>query len=348
MTNQSKKSTLQGLIVGGFICEYHHKGAAKGAFDEWMERLDIEIVTPKNREELLSDFETKYNNVKVIYLSIYCAKYLGPFDKEFINRLPESVKFITFAMAGYDPLDVNACAERGIYVSHVEGMVDAPTADLAVYLILATLRNTTRYIDNVRQGNWHHGVPLGNDPEGKTLGILGMGGIGKALAKRMRGFDMHIQYNNRNRLDPEVEEKYKATYVNFETLLQTSDIIFVSVPLNPATYHLLDTPQFTIMKEGVFIINTARGPIINENALVDALKTGKVAGAGLDVLEKEPEIHPDLLDHPRCTILPHIASSTNESLYNMDVSTMKNMEAALLHDTLLTPVPEHKQFFAPK
>ncbi|KAG2216164.1 hypothetical protein INT45_001602 [Circinella minor] len=224
-------------------------------------------------------------------------------------------------------------------------MVDAPTADTAVYLILATLRNTMQYHENVRQGKWNHGVLRGNNPEGKTLGILGMGGIGKALAKRMRGFDVKIQYYNRNRHTMEVEKKYDANYVSFETLLQTSDIIFISVPLNSSTYRLLDKPQFDMMKQGVFIINTARGPIIHENALVSALETGKVAGAGLDVYEKEPNIHPGLLSHPRCVLLPHISSQTEESLYNMDRETMKNMEAALLYNTLLTPISEHKQFF---
>ncbi|KAI9479546.1 D-isomer specific 2-hydroxyacid dehydrogenase [Zychaea mexicana] len=329
----------QGLIVGQLICADQEK------FDGLMERLDIQIATSKTRTQLFADFAEKYKNVKAVYLSIFCAKNFGPFDKEFIEQLPKSAKYICYAMAGYDLLDVAACTARNIYVSHVENMVDAPSADIAVYLILASLRNATQYIHNVREGRWKHGVPLGNDPEGKTLGILGMGGIGKALAKRMRAFDMNIQYNNRRRLDPEVEAKYDATYVTFDNLLRTSDVIFVSVPLNDSTYHLLDAPQFAKMKSGVIIINTARGPIISEDALVAALETGKVAAAGLDVFEKEPDIHPGLLAHPRSTLLPHIASSTKESLYNMDLATMKNMEAALVRDTLLTPIPEHKHMF---
>ncbi|KAI8146008.1 D-isomer specific 2-hydroxyacid dehydrogenase [Fennellomyces sp. T-0311] len=329
----------RGLIVGPLI------SVRLDAFETFMKSHDIEVISSKTRQDLFVDFAEKYKDVKAIYLSAFGVGTYGPFDKEFVNHLPEKLKYINYSLAGYDALDIAACTARNIYVSHVEKMIDAPTADMAAYLILASFRNTTHAQNNLRLGRWNRGVALGNDPEGKMLGILGMGGIGKALAKRMRGFEMSIQYNNRNRLSAEVEKEYGATYVSFEVLLQTSDVIFVSVPLSPSTFHLLDTPQFAMMKPGVIIVNTARGKVISESALVTALESGHVAAAGLDVFEDEPNVHPGLLTHPRCTLQPHISSSTKESLYNMDTATMKNMEAALDHDTLLTPVPEHKHFF---
>lgn len=243
-------------------------------------------------------------------------------------------------------------------------------------------------IDNVYgSGRWRHGVPFGNDPEGKTLGILGMGGIGKALAKRMLGFDMKIQYHNRTKLDAEgteemhklwytlgnstatdylvcvVENKYQASYVDFDTLLRTSDCIFISVPLNKSTYHLIDGPELAKMKDGVIIVNTSRGKVIREASLSRALETGKVAAAGLDVFEgvselffltpslsnldlKEPDvIHPGLLSHPRCTLLPHVGTNTQETMHAMEVVCLNNFETALTKGTFINPIPEQKHLF---
>ncbi len=152
-------------------------------------------------------------------------------------------------------------------------------------------------------------MSLGHDPEGKTLGILGMGGIGSALAHRAVAFDLKVQYHNRQPITPE-SNPTNARYVPFETLLRTSDVISVHLPLSNATRHLIGSKEFAMMKDGVVIVNTARGSIIDEQALVDAVEGGKVFGAGLDVYEMEPKVHPGLLNSGKVVLLPHIGTAT--------------------------------------
>lgn len=153
---------------------------------------------------------------------------------------------------------------------------------------------------------------LGHDPEGKTLGILGMGGIGSAVARRALAFDFKIQYHNRHPLSPD-QNPSGATYVDFETLLRTSDAISVHLPLGVGTRGLIGKREFTMMKEGVVIVNTARGPIIDEEALVEAVESGKVFGAGLDVYEREPEVSEGLVDNENVVLLPHVGTATYET-----------------------------------
>lgn len=153
---------------------------------------------------------------------------------------------------------------------------------------------------------------LGHDPEGKTLGILGMGGIGSAVARRALAFDFKIQYHNRHPLPPD-QNPFGATYVDFETLLRTSDAISVHLPLGEGTRGLIGKREFTMMKEGVVIVNTARGPIIDEEALVEAVESGKVFGAGLDVYEREPEVSEGLVDNENVILLPHVGTATYET-----------------------------------
>lgn len=156
-------------------------------------------------------------------------------------------------------------------------------------------------------------MDLGHDPEGKILGILGMGGIGGALARRAAPFDMKIQYHNRHPVAPE-QNPTNAKYVSFEQLLRTSDVISVHLPLSKATRHLIGRKEFAMMKSGVVIINTARGKIVDEEALVDALDSGKVFAAGLDVYEKEPEIHEGLISSDKAVLLPHVGTATLETM----------------------------------
>lgn len=160
-------------------------------------------------------------------------------------------------------------------------------------------------------GKWRGNFSLGHDPKNKVLGILGMGGIGSAVAHRAKAFGMKIQYHNRHQLPAQEEEG--AKYVSFEELLKTSDVLSLNLSLNASTRHIIAKPQFDAMKDGVIIINTARGPLIDEAALVDALKSGKVWTAGLDVFEEEPKIHPGLLEADNVVLLPHIGTGTFET-----------------------------------
>jgi glyoxylate reductase len=329
----------QVLIVGciDFAIDY---------YEELSKKYNIEYYTSKSRDEFFQDCQTKYKDTRVIYRSSESQQVIGPFDEELVKRLPQSLKYIVYCGAGYDSINVSACADRKIMVSHTPMAVDDGTADIAALLILACCRNMMQAADNLRQGRWRNGVRMGTDPQGKVLGILGAGGIGRTLAKRMAGFDLaQIQYYNRHRLSKELEDQYGLTYVDFQTLLKTSDILSVHCPLNASTTHLLNYREFSMMKTGVILVNTARGKVINEAALINALERGKVLAAGLDVFEEEPRISTGLLSHPRCVLLPHIGTFTNESQYKMEKLVLDNLVAALEQDTLLTPVPEHKVFF---
>ena len=181
---------------------------------------------------------------------------------------------------------------------------------------------------------------MGRDPKRKTLGILGMGGIGQAVAARAKPFGMSIQYHNRNRLPAEQEEG--AKYVSFEELLKTSDVLSLNLALNASTRHIITKAEFDKMKDGICIINTARGPIIDEAALVDALNSGKVSTAGLDVFEEEPKIHPGLLENTNAVLLPHIGTATWETQKDMEVLVLDNLRSAIEGKGLLTQVPEQK------
>ena len=181
-------------------------------------------------------------------------------------------------------------------------------------------------------------MDLGHDPEGKTLGILGMGGIGGALARRAAPFDMKIQYHNRRRVAPE-KNPTGAEYVSLEHLLATSDVISVHLPLSDRTRHFIGREEISMMKDGVVIVNTARGPIIDEEALVEALESGKVFGAGLDVFEREPEIHEGLIRNNNTVLLPHTGTATYETMVSwkslsMQASALRkrvSMSCKLLH-----------------
>lgn len=227
----------------------------------------------------------------------------------------------------------------GISVSNTPGAVDASTASTAIYLLLGALRRTHIPATALRAGKWRGAMQLTHDPENKILGILGMGGIGTAVAKRAVPFGMKIQYHNRNRV---CEEKnvVGARYVGFEELLKTSDVISVHLPLNEGTRGMIGRREFEMMKDGVVLVNTARGSIVDEEALVEALESCKVWGAGLDVYEKEPLVHEGLLRNKNCVLMPHVGTATFETQRKMEVLVIENLRSALINGKLLTPVME--------
>ena len=208
--------------------------------------------------------------------------------------------------------------------------------------MLGALRRITIPFQNVRKGEWcGKNFDLGHDPKKKTLGILGMGGIGQAVAQRARAFGMEVQYHNRSRLPASEEDG--AKYVSFDDLMKTSDVISLNLALNPSTRHIIAKAQFDMMKEGVVIVNTARGPIIDEAALVDALDSGKVFSAGLDVFEEEPKIHPGLMGNENVVLLPHVGTSTWETQRDMELLVLENLRSAVEGKGLVTPVAEQKK-----
>ena len=239
----------------------------------------------------------------------------GRFDAPLIQLLPKSWRFLAHCGAGYDQIDAQACSARDppLLVSNVLSATEDTTADTAIFLMLGALRNFTTPMNTVRQGAWRGAVlpPIGRDPRGKVLGILGMGGIGRNMKIKAEAFGMTTIYHNRHRLDPVLADG--AEYVSFEDLLRRSDVLSLNLPLNPQTRHVISTEQFRMMKPSAVLVNTARGAVIDEAALVDALDRGVIAAAGLDVFEEEPKIHPGLLESSRVMLLPHMGTWTTET-----------------------------------
>jgi len=227
-------------------------------------------------------------------------------------------------------------------VSNVPTAVDDATADTAIFLMLGALRNFNTSMHALRRGEWR-GKPaptLGHDPQGKVLGILGMGGIGRNMSKKAAVFGMTTIYHNRRKLDD--EKAGGAEYVSFEELLKKSDVLSLNLPLNPRTRHIISTEQFKLMKPTCVIINTARGAVIDEAALVDALNHGVIAGAGLDVFEEEPKIHPGLVKNDKVILLPHMGTWTSETQAKMEVWVIDNIRAGITKGKLISIIPEQE------
>jgi D-3-phosphoglycerate dehydrogenase len=197
-------------------------------------------------------------------------------------------------------------------------------------------------ITALRAGNWLGSTPRGHDPKGKTLGILGMGGIGRATAHRARAFGMRIIYHNRHRLSSAVESSVDASYVSFDELLAQSDVLSLNLALNASTRHIIGAAELARTKSGVVVVNTARGALIDEAALAEALDKGHVSAVGLDVYENEPEIHPGLVQNQRAFLLPHVGTYTVETGREMELLVLRNLEAAVDEGRMLTLVAEQK------
>ncbi|KAM5347576.1 hypothetical protein ACJ41O_007400 [Fusarium nematophilum] len=298
-----------------------------------------EVVTSKSRAEFFSDLTSKYHDIQAIYRTSASGAVAGKFDKEFISRLPPSLKFICHTGAGYDQIDVDACAQRDITVTYAPDPVTNATADLTIFLLLGAIRQINPSLSNVRKGNFKTGIAFGHDPQGKTLGILGMGRIGRAVKRRAEPFGLKVIYHNRNQLPDELAAG--CPYVSFDTLLRESDIISVHVPLSAATTHLIGAAEIAKMKPGVVIVNTARGAIIDEAAMAAALEDGHIAAVGLDVYEKEPAIDERLIKNERALLVPHLGTHTVETLTQMESLAMENARRGICGEELLTIVPEH-------
>lgn len=211
---------------------------------------------------------------------------------------------------------------------------------MAVFLLLGALRQLNPAISSLRTKTFKTGVDFGHDPQGKTLGILGMGRIGRAIKQRCDPLGLETVYHNRNPLP--VEQAAGAEYVSFEKLLTESDIISINIPLSASTKHLIGAAEIAKMKPGVVIVNTARGAIIDEAAMADALENNHIAAVGLDVYEREPEINEKLMKQRRALMVPHVGTHTTETLAKMESWAMENARRAIVGEALLSPVPEHQ------
>ncbi|HTI14403.1 MAG TPA: D-glycerate dehydrogenase [Dictyobacter sp.] len=223
------------------------------------------------------------------------------------------LKLVANMAVGYNNINLEAATRLGIAVTNTPGVLSETTADLAFGLLLATARRISESERYLRAGKFTGWGPLlfcGAEVHHATLGIIGAGRIGLEMAKRAAGFDMQVLYYNRQRLAAAIETTYHLTYVPFQDLLQRSDFVSLHLPYTNETHHLLGEQEFRVMKNSAILINTARGPIVDEQALVQALQAGQIAGAGLDVFEQEPLVSPDLMTMEQVVIVPHIGSAS--------------------------------------
>ena len=244
-----------------------------------------------------------------ILVSTFDAKVSG----ELIAAMP-NLKLIANFGAGYNNIDLEACKVRGIRVTNTPQPVIEPTAELAFALMIDIARRVSEFDRTVRAGQAVFGVMnnLSHSLYGKTLGILGMGRIGQVLARRAKASGMQIIYHNRHKLSDEIEQKYEARYVDFQTLLQDSDYLSLNLPYTPEVHHIIGKPELGMMKRSAYLINTARGAHVDEAALIEALKSGIIAGAALDVYEHEPAVSSELLNLPNVVLSPHTGTGTWE------------------------------------
>ena len=242
---------------------------------------------------------------------------------------------------GYDNIDVPAATAGGVVVTNTPGVLTETTADLAFALILGAGRRLTeseRFLRDGKWGEWYIDLLTGFDIHGATLGLLGMGRIAQATARRARGFGMTILYHSRTRLAEEAERELGARYVSFDELLGESDFLSIHVPLSPETRHIVGAAELAKMKPTAALVNTARGPVVDEAALADALAERRIAYAGLDVYEREPEVHPRLLEVPNVVLAPHIGSATVATRTRMCTMAAENCVAVLTGQRPPNPV----------
>ena len=252
-------------------------------------------------------------------------------DGTFMDAAGKGLKVIANMAVGYDNVDVEAAKARGVVVTNTPGVLDETTADVAFMLLLAAARRLGESERVLRAGKWEWWGPklfMGPDVWGKKLGIVGLGRIGKAVARRARGFDMKILYHNRSRRE-EAEEELGASYLELDELLETADFVTLHTPLTDETRHLIDAPALERMKPEAVLVNTSRGPVVDEAALADALAEGRIFAAGLDVYEEEPKVHPKLLELENVVLAPHIGSGSIETRGKMAVLAAENLAAVL-------------------
>jgi glyoxylate reductase len=288
------------------------------------ELFDVELRDPDvamSREELAAAMRRADVLVPTITDTI---------DAALLAQAGEGLKLIANYGAGVDHIDVATARQRGILVSNTPGVVTEDTADMVMALILATTRRIPEGLAVMQSGNWTGWSPmalLGGRLGGRRLGILGMGRIGQAVARRARAFGLQVHYNNRKRLRPEIEAEHEATWwESLDQMLARVDILSINCPHTPSTFHLLNARRLKLMKPTAVVVNTSRGEVLDENALTRALRAGELAGAGLDVYERGNDLNPRLRDLPNVVCLPHMGSATIEGRIEMGEKVIINIK----------------------
>jgi glyoxylate reductase len=261
-------------------------------------------------------------------------------DAEVMDAAGDGLKVIANMAVGYDNVDLDAAGERNVVVTNTPEVLNETTADTAFMLLLAAARRLGEAERLLRSGGWEAWGPMqltGPDVWGKKLGVVGFGRIGQAVARRARGFDMEVLYHDQYRIES-AEKETGVRYVELDELLRTCDFISVHTPLTDETHHLIGATELGRMKSEAVLINTSRGPVVDEAALADALAEGRIFAAGLDVYEKEPEVHPKLLELENAVLAPHIGSASVETRDRMAVLAAENIVAVLSGEEPKTPV----------
>ena len=262
-------------------------------------------------------------------------------DGEFLDAAGPQLRCVANVAVGYDNVDVDAATARGVVVTNTPHVLTEATADLTLGLILMVTRRLgegERLIRSRTPWSWHMFHMLGTGLQGKTLGIVGLGAIGAAVARRGRAFGMRIAYASPRRAAADVEAELDAVHLPLNALLASADVVSVHCPLSDETRHLIDAEGLCRMKPAAYLVNTARGPIVDEAALADALRRGSIAGAGLDVFEREPEVDPGLPELENAVLVPHLGSATLETRTEMAVLAARNAIAACGGEPPPTPV----------
>lgn len=262
-------------------------------------------------------------------------------DAELLDAAGDQLAVVANVAVGHDNIDLAACRERGIVVTNTPGVLTDAVADLAMALILMTTRRLGEAERVVRSGQdwqWSMGLLLGRGLQGRTLGVVGLGEIGRATARRARAFGMSVVYTARRDAPADVVEELGAARLSLEELLGASDVVSLHVPHTPQTHHLIGAEQLRTLGPAAYLVNTGRGPVVDEAALVEALDAGRIAGAGLDVFEHEPIVHPGLLERDDVVLLPHVGSATVEARTAMATLAADNVVAVLAGRVPPTPI----------
>jgi len=283
------------------------------------------------RQELLERLADKQGLICVISEVV---------DEALLEACP-GLRVVSNVAVGYNNVDVATCTRRGVVVTNTPDVLTDTTADFAWTLLMATARRLVeadRYVREGRFRQWEYMLLLGGDVHGKTLGVVGFGRIGRAMARRALGFGMRVLYQDAVAADAATERELHATRTDLATLLRESDFVTLHTPLIAETRHLINARSLRTMKKTAYLINAARGPVVDEAALVEALREGWIAGAGLDVFEAEPAVHPGLIGLPNVVLAPHIASASFETRLKMATLAVENCLAVLEGKTPPTPV----------
>ncbi|EUC62081.1 2-hydroxyacid dehydrogenase family phosphoglycerate dehydrogenase [Rhizoctonia solani AG-3 Rhs1AP] len=317
---------------GIIICVFPNKLQAKDRIKLLEAHHHVSVISPNNRQALIADFqrlaaERPYH--AILFFPGFIKVAGGKWDAELFSLFYGSLRLVTGSGSGFDHVNVEYLTRIGAYYANAPTSVSEPTATTTVTLILQTIRATTQAEMTLRRGEWAKGLELTDDIRDLTVvGIIGYGNIGRLVQKKLQALGVKkFFYHNRHRISPADENG--AVHSSLDQLLSESDLVTLHCPLTSETRHILSDKQFTIMKHGAYIVNTSRGPVIDEEALVRAMKSGQISRVGLDVFENEPEVHPYLMASERATLLPHWGSKVKRVFHDVEHESLDNLDAWL-------------------